>query len=50
MQGECSFTLTLTMVPTFEVRVTVSDPFNSVDDTLTLEISVEETFVASRPR
>ena len=47
MQGECSFTLTLTMVPTFEVRVTVSDPFNSVDDTLTLEISVEETFVAS---
>lgn len=47
LTGECSFALTLAMVPTLEVRVTVSDSFNTVDDSLSLSVSVQETFVAS---
>ena len=47
MLGECTFTVTVTMVPTVEIRVTVSDIYNSVDESLILDVSVSETFVAS---
>ena len=47
LSGECTFTVTLPMVPSYEVRVTVSDPYNTVDQSLLLDVSVQESFVAT---
>ena len=46
-QGTCEVTVDITMVPMLEVRVTITDPYNTVDDTMMIDVEVQETFVAS---
>ena len=47
LSGECMFTITLAMVPTLEIRVTAADQYNSVDETLLIDVAVQESFTAS---
>ena len=46
LNGECTFTVDVTMVPMLEVRVVASDPFDSDDETIAIDVAVE-TFTAS---
>ena len=47
LSGECMFTITLAMVPTLEIRATAADQYNSVDETLLIDVAVQESFTAS---
>ena len=47
LTGECTFTVDITMVPMLEVRVVASDPFDSDDETIAIDVAVAETFTAS---
>ena len=47
LNGECTFTVDVTMVPMLEVRVVASDPFDSDDETIAIDVAVAETFTAS---
>ena len=38
LSGECMFTITLAMVPTLEIRATAADQYNSVDETLLIDV------------
>ena len=46
-QGTCTMQFDVTMVPSVTIRVTVTDSFNTVDDTMTLDVLVQESFTAS---
>ena len=47
IKRECTFTVDVTMVPMLEVRVVASDPFDSDDETIAIDVAVAETFTAS---
>ena len=44
--GTCSVVTDVTMVPSFRVRMVVEDGYNSVDDSVTIEVLASETFTA----
>ena len=45
-QGVCSFVTDVSMVPSYKVRMTVEDGYNTVDEDITIEVLVSETFTA----
>ena len=47
LTGECTFDIDITMVPMLEIRVVATDTFGNDDESMMLDVSLEESFAAS---
>ncbi len=47
IEGTCEISVDLTMVPMLEVRVSVTDSYNTVEDTMMIDVQVQESFTAT---